>query len=217
MKEVNTVIFDMDGVIFDTERCYLLCWKELEEKYQIGNMDEMIYKCIGTNEAKTKEICLSYLGQDFPYDTFMNDMYTLFNTRYGECPPKKEGIEELLQYLKKNNYKIGLASSTRKEVVIKELTNTNLVQYFDEIVGGDMVNKSKPEPDIYLKACELLKEAPEHCIAIEDSFNGIRSAYKANMHPIMVPDLIQPDEEIKTLSSAVLKDLYAVIQYLEQK
>lgn len=215
MKSINTVVFDMDGVIFDTENCYLECWKEVAPKYNIENAEEVIYKCIGTTEEMTKKIVMEHFGNDFPYDKFSMDVVKIFQERYALCPPKKKGIEELLQYLKDNHYKIGLASSTKKDVVVAELTNTNLIQYFDQIVGGDMITKSKPHPDIYLKACSLLSEEPSNCIAIEDSFNGIRSAYSANMKPIMVPDLVAPNSEMKEKSFIILDNLFKVIDFLK--
>ncbi len=217
METLKTVIFDMDGVIFDTEYCYLLCWKEVAPKYHIENAEEIIYQCMGTSQELTKKIVLENLGQDFDYDNFSKDALKIFNEKYAKYPPKKKGIEELLQYLKNNHYKIGLASSTRKEVVIQQLTNTKLIQYFDEIVGGDMVSQSKPNPDIYLKACSLLNEKPENCIAIEDSYNGIKAAYNANMKPIMVPDLLKPNEQMKQLSYIILDDLLMVKSFLEKQ
>ena len=139
----------------------------------------------------------------------------MYHERYdGGRLPLKPGIRELLEYLKENDYKIGLASSTREAVVSQQLIDAGLRPYFDNLTCGDMLKKSKPEPDIYLMACEKLEVLPEEAIAIEDSFNGIRSAYRAGMFPIMVPDLLQPDDEMRELSGKIFEDLFKVKDWL---
>ena len=99
----------------------------------------------------------------------------------------------------------------------RELEEGGLLSYFDEIVCGDMVSRSKPEPDIYLEACRRLQERPEDCYAIEDSYNGIRSAKRAGMHPIMVPDQAAPTEEMEELADSILPSLHEVQQVHRQK
>ena len=102
---------------------------------------------------------------------------------------------------------IGLASSTRLAAVEKELKDAGLYDYFQVVVGGDLLKKSKPEPDIYLMACEKMGVDPKDAFAIEDSYNGIRSAYRAGMHPLMVPDLLPPTEEMREMSDMIAGDL----------
>ena len=128
---------------------------------------------------------------------------------------KKPGVEELLKYLKMRGFKIGLASSTREVLVRSEISDGGLLGYFDQIVGGDMVERSKPEPDIFLEACRRLGARPEKCYVIEDSHNGIRAAYAAGMHPIMVPDLMEVTEEMKSLAEEILGSLCAVQEFLQ--
>ena len=213
---MKNIVFDMDGVILDTENCYMVSWSKVAKKHNVKNFEEVILKCMGTNAQKTKEIVLDAYGKDFDYDSFFQEASNYFNELYGKNIPVKKGVYELLDYLKKNNYKIALASSTEKSIVIEELTNAKVVDYFDVLVTGDMVSKSKPEPDIYLLACSLLNESPENCYAIEDSYNGIRSAYNANMKAIMVPDLVKPDEEMKEKSYVICSDLIKVKEFLEK-
>ena len=116
----------------------------------------------------------------------------------------------------RENIKTAVASSTRRELVTRELKEGGLLSYFDEIVCGDMVKRSKPEPDIYLEACRRLQERSEDCYAIEDSYNGIRSAKRAGMHPIMVPDQAAPTEEMEELADCILTSLYEVQQYIDK-
>ncbi|WP_026653268.1 HAD family hydrolase [Butyrivibrio proteoclasticus] len=216
MKDFDAVVFDMDGVIFDSEKAVMDCWSELADKYGITGMDEVFYKCIGVNEAKTKEIVLEAYGQDFPYDEYAREASKLFHAKYdGGRLPMKSGVVEILEFFKKNNKKIALASSTKKESVVAELTDAKIIHYFDEIVTGDMVSKSKPEPDIFLLACEKIGVAPERAYAIEDSFNGIRAAAAGNLRPIMVPDILPADDEMRERAEVVLDSLEDVIKYLK--
>ena len=96
-----------------------------------------------------------------------------------------------------------------------EISDGGLLGYFDQIIGGDMVERSKPEPDIFLEACRRLDARPENCYVIEDSHNGIRAAYAAGMHPIMVPDLMEVTEEMKELAEEIFGSLYEVVEFLE--
>lgn len=214
----KAVVFDMDGIIFDSERLVLECWKEIAQEKGIEQMDEVFRKCIGTNMIKTREILLEHYGEDFPFDTFRKEASVLFHSRYDNGRlPMKIGIKELLIYLKEKGMKIGLASSTRYEMVRQELQDAGILTYFQTLTCGDMVKQSKPEPEIFLKACESLFVKPEEAIAIEDSFNGIRSAYRAGMLPIMVPDMIPPNEEMEQLAGKIFTDLAEVKEWLQQE
>ena len=217
MKKFKAVVFDMDGVIFDSERCIMETWIILAEKYGIEGIEEVFLACTGTNHAKTRQICLDAYGEDFPYEKYERESSEMFHDKYdGGRLPIKPGVFELLDYLKSTGVKIALASSSRRESVVRELTEGGVIDYFDEIIAGDMVSKSKPDPQIYLKACEAIGVAPEDCYAIEDSYNGIRSAAAGKLRPIMVPDLRPADDEMKQLSVAVLDSLNDVITYLSE-
>ena len=213
----EAVIFDMDGVIFDSERLVLKGWKEIAAKYDIEGIEEVLPKCLGVNAQATREIFWEYYGQEFPYDEYKKEASALFHSRYGNGRlPLKPGVRELLSYLKEEGYLVGLASSTRQAIVEQEITDAGLLPYFDDLVCGDMLKKSKPEPDIYLKACKNLNVNPRMAIAVEDSYNGIRSAKRAGMVPVMVPDMVQPDEEMKTLAHVICQDLFAVKEWISK-
>lgn len=218
MMKAKTVIFDMDGVIFDSENLVLDCWEKIGEKYKISNIRDVFMKCIGTNKVKTKEIVCDYYGPSFDYDKIAKESSLLFH-EYVDANglPVKKGVRELLAYLKDAGFAIGLASSTRLAVVEEELKQAGLYDFFQVIVGGDQLRKSKPSPDIYLMACEKMGVAPGNAYAIEDSHNGIRAAYLAGMMPIMVPDLLEATEEMKEKSIAVLGDLLKVMQYFQKE
>ena len=215
--QIQAVLFDMDGVIFDSEIKVIECWKDIAEKYGFGDIETPCYEALGTTREIAREIMLAHYGADFPYDAYKDEMAALFHARYGEGRlPKKKGVEELLQFLHMHNLKVALASSTRREVVTQELRDGGLLDYFDAVICGDMVARSKPEPDIFLKACEVLGVAPEHAVGIEDSYNGMRALAAAGITAIMVPDLKQPTDEIRALAVEVLPDLLAVKAYLHK-
>lgn len=214
---VKAVIFDMDGVIFDSERIIIELWEEFAQENNIERMDEVTVHCIGLNDKATQVVFKEVYGEDYDYHYFNS----IISKRYHElCDggklPMKVGVVELLSYLKENNVKVALASSTKTQTVVNQLKDANIYQYFDKVVCGDMVEKSKPEPDIFLKAAEELGINPKEAYIIEDSFNGIRAAHAAGSKPIMVPDMVQPTEEIKNLCFEIKKTLLEVRDYFKE-
>mgnify|MGYP000871338714 FL=1 len=214
--QYQAVVFDLDGVIFDTERLVIEFWKEVAKKHNIPNVEHTCIQCLGTNRVRTREIFLENYGADFPFDPYRAEVTELFNTHYKGVPlPTKPGVRELLSYLQEQDIKVGLASSTAQHLVRDEIGTAGLLPYFQTLVCGDMVEHSKPAPDIFLKACEILNADPTKSIAIEDSFNGIRSAHCAGMTPIMVPDQVQPTDEIRALAFHVMPSLLDVLNWLK--
>ncbi len=212
MKKFGAIIFDMDGVIFDSERLYMQCCREAAEIFGADNIEEVVLSCIGLNTEKTHERYRSAYGDDFPLAEFWKEATTRFAGKaQGGLLPVKDGAAEILEKLKNDGMPVALASSTRTEMVIRELTAAELDGYFNVIIGGDMVTKSKPEPDIFLLAAEKLGIKIEDCAVIEDSMNGIRAARASGAYVIMVPDLVQPTEEDSQLyTDAVLPSLNEV-------
>lgn len=211
----KAVVFDMDGVIFDSERAVMQCWKEVASRHNIPDIEKAILACTGTTMVRTREIMLNLYGADFPHDEYARESSAIFHSRYdGGRLPMKQGVKELLTFLKERGKKIALASSTRQQVVTDELRDAGIIEYFDRIICGDMVSCSKPAPDIFLKACEELNISPSDSYAIEDSYNGIRAAHAGGLHPIMVPDLLPADEEMQSLAEIVLPSLTSVMEYL---
>lgn len=127
----------------------------------------------------------------------------------------KHGAKELLLYLKENHYKVGLATSSTEDRALNILKQHSIIDYFDEFVFGHEVEKGKPNPDIFLKACEKLIENPDNCLILEDSEAGIQAAYLANTPVICIPDMKKPSKKFLDLSLLVLNDLNEVIDYLK--
>ena len=194
------------------------CWQVIAEKHNIPDIVEICMRVQGNNRQETGKRFREKYGNDFPYDTYKKEVTALFRERYGEGRlPLKPGVVEILQDLKQRCVPLALASSTRSDIVKLELEEARLLSFFDAVLGGDMAPRSKPEPDIFLAAAKVLGAIPANCYVLEDSFNGIRAAHRAGMHPIMVPDMQQPDEEMRGLAEVIVDDLPKAMGYLQAR
>ncbi len=213
---MKTVIFDMDGVLFDTERLCMDSWVAVTKEMGLSGMEEIFPKCIGCNAKGSERFVLEAYGESFDYEGFRKRASAWFWDRIEKNGlPVKPGAEEILRSLKEDGWAIGLASSTRQSTVLNHLEHAGLREYFSAVVTGDMVEHGKPNPEIYLLACGALSAKPPQTYAIEDSPNGIRAAHAAGMMPLMVPDILAPDEEMRKLSVEIFEDLFEVSEYLK--
>lgn len=206
----KAVVFDMDGVVTDTEKLYRKYQLEEGKKYGIpdGVMVRACERIAGGNKVSNKKPFEDIVGMGIDYYEFregvMKNLDYHVNTFGVDL---KYGVKETLAYLKDKGILIGLATSTIKDRAIKYLVAHDIYKYFDKLIFGNMVEHGKPAPDIYLKACEELGVMPEEAIAVEDSINGIISAGRAGLYPVMVIDLIQPKDEIKPYVKQVYEDM----------
>ena len=219
--KIGAVVFDMDGVLFDTERIGVQCWTEAAEPTGLQNAREIARMCIGRTIPGTKEVFMEEAakqGVALDFEKLHEDCARLIlEKEERDGLPVKPGVHEILEYLYERKIPVALATSSKKDIVLSHLEKIGITKYFRKIVTGDMVSHGKPAPDIYIKACEELEAAPENVIAIEDSFNGIRSASAAGLHPIMVPDQLQPTEEILLLAETKCDSLLEVRKLLQEK
>ena len=211
----KAIIFDMDGVIFDTERAYLKCWQEVYKEHGYEITEEFYITLLGKDRPSIMNILYDTFGKDFKAEY----MFNLCDLKLKECierkeVPIKEGVLEIFDYLKKNGYKMALATSSPKPKLNMQLKIHNLEEVFDAIVCGDDVTVSKPNPEIFLKSAEKLGVSPDECIVIEDSPAGIMAGYNAGMTSFHVEDLKKADEEIIQYSDKQFKNLIEVREYL---
>ena len=192
LKSLEAVVFDMDGLMFDSERYIQMPWNKAGTILGYGTLGDHIRETLGFNGEKRREFFLKLCGQDFPYDRFLNlyrEIYYDMSREKGI--PTKKGLHEILDVLRGLGIKMGVATSSSRENTMKNLEREKIRDYFQVIITGDMIKQGKPEPDIYQKACEELGVLPEQAIALEDAINGIKAAHAAGMMPVMIPDLIQ--------------------------
>ena len=216
MLNPELVIFDMDGLMFDTERVYVEAMDYIGEKIGLGKLGYIVRKTLGMNRSSARKVWIDELGENYDEEVINREIIIYYTEYYkNNTVPVKDGLYELLEYLEENNYKIALASSSEKEIIIRHLKETNIDKYFSVIVSGEDFEVSKPNPDIYLKACELLKEEPKNCIALEDSKNGLLAAYNAGCKPVMIPDLYEAEEEIIKILYRKFDSLKCVVNLLK--
>ena len=213
--KIKGVISDMDGVILDTEKLYVRFWCEAANFYGYSMQRHHALSIRSMARMFVIDKLKGYFGEDFDYHAVHAKRIELMDKYIEENEIEaKQGAETLLSYLKQNGYKVALATATAPDRATAYLERLDLLKYFDEIVCASMVEKGKPEPDIYLYAAEKLGLEPHECIALEDSQNGIKSASSAGCKTVMVPDLDGPTDEIKPLLYAVADNLTDVIKLL---
>lgn len=206
---IKAVIFDMDGVLIDTEKHYNAAWCEAARMAGFADFGREHALMLRSCDARlASEMMKDIFGAGFDYYAVREVRRRLVAERlekYGL--EKKPGIDEILAFLHDRNIKSAVATATPIALTLQHLERIGVKDLFDKIVSAKQVAKGKPAPDVYLYACEQIGETPSDCIAVEDSPNGIKSAYAAGCRPVMVPDLTQPDEEIRPLLYAVVDTL----------
>lgn len=213
------VIFDMDGVLLDSERVYREGWLHAARCFHLSEekMKEAVILATGVTDEAERAIMTEAFGQvpgydpDQAYRACRNYFHGVVDR--GEMPVK-EGAGALLAALKERGIPVGLASSSPMTLLEKEMKTTGLYDFFDVIISGDMVEKSKPDPEIFLRcACALRGGGASDIYVIEDSYNGIRAAAAAGMKGIMVPDQLPATREMKMLAFRIEPSLNAVLSY----
>ncbi|HDR4555899.1 HAD family hydrolase [Bacillus sp. 22475] len=200
IDQIKLVIFDMDGLMFDTERLGIEGWKYAFEHFGLPIPMSILIKKIGLNSVDSRKLFDEEIKYEFDYKSVkeVKREYVINYIREHGTPIKK-GLLELLDFLDENNIKKVVATSRSEKMAGFYLSEAKIQHRFDAIITGDMVSKGKPNPDIFIHASKLFNYEPENCIVLEDSLNGINAAVNAKMIPVMIPDLVHPNEEIEKL------------------
>ncbi|MEF9945482.1 MAG: HAD family phosphatase [Lachnospiraceae bacterium] len=213
---IKALVFDMDGLIFDSERIVQRTWEAAGDEMGMPHLGEHIYNTIGFNLASRTKYFKENVKEDFPMEEFSQRTRMKFREIVdAEGLTVKKGARELILFAKNAGYRLAVATSSRREHATNMFREANLYEYFDGFVFGDMVQHAKPDPEIYLTACQIIGVEPKCAIALEDAPSGIRAATAAGMRTIMVPDLVQPSEEISKMLWHQVTSLEEVITLLE--
>ena len=217
MQKIKAVLFDMDGVIFDTERAYLDTWMKVFNKYGYKMKKEIYISVMGTGRKNVKKTFLNIYGEDLPIEDMYKEKDEILANIINEGKvPLKIGAIEILEYLKEHGYKTALATSARKVRGENQLKMAGIEKYFDKKIYGDDITNGKPDPEIFLKAADELGVYPEECIVIEDSPAGIEAAFRGKMYGIHVEDLKEADDIIKKYCFKNYKKLIEVREFIEK-
>ena len=213
---VKGAIFDMDGLMIDTEKLLVKYWRQAAAEFGYEMTFEHVLGIRSLSRKYSVPKLKGIFGDEFPFDEIRSLRIRLMNEYIDKNGfDIKKGLFELLDYLKSKGIKIAVATATSRDRAVMYLERINALQYFDAVICGDMVKNGKPEPDIYLTAAAELGLPPEECAAFEDSPNGLKSAYAAGCKAVMIPDLSQPDSETEPYTTAVYESLDKAVDFFE--
>lgn len=217
--EIKAVLFDMDGLMIDTESLSTEAFINSAKAQGYNMTKEETLKVLGFTKASIYQFWIDYFqGTNVDGKKLVDDHYEYIeNVLYTVGPEKMPYVEELLKYLRENNYKIAVASSSDTADIKNNLEKTKLEKYIDEIASGAEVENGKPAPDVFLLAAERLDVDPKNCLILEDSKAGIKAGKASGATVFMVPDMFTVDKECEDTADRILTNLGEVIEILEGK
>lgn len=203
MEKIRAVLFDMDGTLIDTEKYFRVCWPKALAAFGYEMSDEQSLAMRSLGRPFAPELLRKWFGEELDYAAVRGKrMEIMEEVLAREGIQVKPGAREFLSFLRERGITTAVVTATGMEKAGQRLKQVGLAEYFDRIISAVQVEKGKPSPDVYLYACESLGVKPQECMAVEDSPNGVLSAYRAGCLVVMVPDQTEPDEEL-------MKYLYA--------
>lgn len=215
MEQVQAVLFDMDGTLIDTECYYRRCWPEALKAFGYQMTDEQALFMRSLGRPFAPEQLKLWFGEELDYWAVRHKRKSLMEEMIArEGIRIKPGAVELLEYLNSAGITAAVVTATDLERANRYLERLELLKYFDRVISATQVKEGKPSPDIYEFACRELGLEPGACIAVEDSPNGVRSAFRAGCKVIMVPDQTEPDEELSKCLHKCESNLANIIKYV---
>ncbi|MFT4728678.1 MAG: HAD superfamily hydrolase (TIGR01509 family) [Granulosicoccus sp.] len=213
--KITACIFDMDGLLIDSERIALRVFQEICGHFQCNEQLHLFNQLLGTNAKTTRQVLSDALPPSVKVDEFI-DLWSVNYAIQTEKPiALKKGILELLDYLESAGIPKAVATSTQTTMAIEKLDKSGIANRFSYIIGGDQVTLGKPAPEIYIKAANALNMGATHCLALEDSPNGVKAAVAANMQVIQIPDTVQPDDTLRSMGHNILEHALEVVTFLQ--
>lgn len=214
-RPVEAVVFDMDGLLVDSEAMYRDCMMRVAAQYGRDLPLPIYLSMIGLTHPESRQNAIAHFGEDFPFEAYLADVWTEASRHHEIGVPLKPGVTELLDFLKAEGLPSAVATSSRHHVVELQLGRKGLLSRFQTIVAAGDYARGKPEPDPFLTAADRLGINPAACLALEDSHNGVRAASAAGMMTVMVPDLLEATDEMHGLCIHVAADLHEVRALIE--
>ena len=212
---IKAVIFDVDGTLLDTERIYMHAWRIAAKEAGYDLPQEALLKTRAINRVLAAKIFREATDEHFDYDAIYSRRLAIGEEILAQQPANlMPGVREVLDTLRSRGIPMAVASSTEYGRTVAHLEHSGIIGYFDAIVGGDMVTKGKPNPDIFWKAADLLGVPYKACMVVEDSPAGIRAAASAGMVPVLIPDCVPASDESTALSHAVLSSMHQLLPLL---
>ena len=212
---IQGVIFDMDGLMFDTERIWATLWEPALAGLGLSYKEGLDEAARGTAGDSMRAVLRRFYGPDCDPDRIIEALHKQGETAFLAPPPKKPGLDEILAWLDERHIPMVVASSSRMASIRHHLDGWGLTHYFKALVSGQQVKHSKPDPEIFLLAAEKLGTDPAHTLVLEDSYNGVRAGAAGGFVTVMVPDLLPADDEMRGLYTMECTSLNEVLAKLK--
>ncbi len=213
---IKAIIFDMDGLMIDSERVTFEGYQHVLKDLDLTITEDFYKTLLGKTLKNVYELFYKEYGEDLDIENIIKKVHEYMAKRFeNEGVPFKKGLIELLDYLKNNNYKTIVATSSNRDRVNVILRLADIEKYYDDSICGDEVSKGKPNPEVFLRACQKLNVDPSEAIVLEDSEAGILAAKNAGIKVICIPDMKYPEPQYEEMTYKVLEDLSQVIEILK--
>jgi HAD superfamily hydrolase (TIGR01509 family) len=215
-KPIEAVLFDMDGLLIDSEAVYIEAYQDAAGEIGVEIPMTLCHAMVGVPRRECEDMIQGHYGPQFDVESFQTCFRRHAERRFQVHVPVKAGVPELLAFLGDRSLPLAVATSARAETAERNLGRAGLLSHFKAIAARDHVERAKPHPDVYLEAARRLGVAPQRCMAFEDSNVGLTAAHAAGTMAMMVPDILPPTDEVRAKCLQVLPDLHAALKLLRE-
>ncbi|MDG3085751.1 HAD family phosphatase [Vibrio hannami] len=212
---IKALLFDMDGLIFDTEGLYKIAWQKAAKDQDIELTDDLYRNFIGVQDPACEQLLIDWFSEQLDIERYrtVRDSY-LAELKSGQ-PEYKAGFKPLFTEAKQKGLKLALVTSSFLKDVKHHFENSGFLEQFDVVITAEKVENGKPAPDCYIMACEAIDVEPQHCLVLEDSNNGMLAGLNAGCQAAMIPDLLPPNDEVKQRATYIVSSLRDIISVIE--